>query len=137
MRRLFRVGLCVGVLCCLSLVGCGDKGPFTAEISGKVTVDGQPIDGGAIQFVPLSGDAPTSGSRISGGRYQVSAPPVEMKVSISAPKIVGKKKIYDTPDSPEMPITEEALPKKFNDATELRFSPKAGTNEKDWDLKTK
>ena len=36
-------------------------------------------------------------------------------------RVVGTKKIYDTDDSPLMPITEEALPARYNEQTELRL----------------
>jgi hypothetical protein len=58
-------------------------------------------------------------------------------LSISAPKVVGKKKVYPTPDSPEMPITAEALPERYNEKTQLTLDVKAGTNTKDWDLEKK
>jgi hypothetical protein len=57
-----------------------------------------------------------------------------MKVSISAPKVVGKKKIYPTADSPEMPVTREALPARYNEQTELTLDVTAGTISKDWEL---
>jgi hypothetical protein len=124
-----------GGLAVFSLAGCGDSS--MSEVSGKVTVDGQPVDGGAISFVPVDGQGPTSGSIIREGRYTFQAPLGEMKVSVSAPKVIGTKKIYDTPNSPTMPITEEALPKKYNEETELRFTVQRGANAMDWNLKSK
>jgi hypothetical protein len=59
------------------------------------------------------------------------------KVEIRIPKIVGQKKVYDTPDSPVRPIMDESLPKKYNDETELTFDVKPGANQHDFDLSTK
>jgi hypothetical protein len=127
--------LAAGLVALVPLVGCGDTS--MSEVEGTVTFGGQPVQTGAISFVPVAGDTPTAGGMIEGGRYSVKVPPGVMKVSISAPKIVGKKKIYDTPNSPEMPITEEGLPKKYNEETELRYTVPRGPNSKNWDLPSK
>ena len=47
-------------------------------------------------------------------------------------KVVGKKKMYNTPDSPEMPVTAELLPAKYNDKSDRTFDVKRGSNEKNW-----
>ncbi len=60
-----------------------------------------------------------------------------MKVEITSPKVVGTKKIYDTPDSPVMPVTEEGLPARYNTATELKLTVQPGENKKDWQLESK
>jgi hypothetical protein len=60
-----------------------------------------------------------------------------MKVSLSATKVVGKKKIYPTPESPEMDITVESLPARYNENTELTLDVKPGKNEKDFPLTSK
>jgi hypothetical protein len=72
------------------LAGCGDKGdglggPPLYSISGKITLDGELVKAGSINFVPLDGRAKssavikdgeysiTSGERIGhqGGKYQI------------------------------------------------------------------
>lgn len=122
----------IAVACGL-LAGCSDDG--LALVEGTVTVDGQPVVSGAITFVPADGGAPTAGGMITDGRYRVRVPPGVMKVSISVPKVVGKKKIYPTENSPEMPVTIEALPAKYNERTELQMEVKPGKNEKNFPLK--
>ncbi len=124
-----------GLLVLSLLTGCGDSFPMS-EVAGKLTIDGQPFDG-AIQFSPVDGKAPTAGGMIKAGQFSVKVPPGEMKVSISAAKVVGKKKIYDTPDSPEMPITEEALPARYNEKTELKLLVEPGSNTMNLELKSK
>jgi len=116
------------------LVGCAGEGDF-GEVSGTVNYDGKPVEDGAINFFPADGKGPTAGDVIKGGKYTVKKAPVgTAKVSISGSKVVGKKKVYDTKDSPEMPITQELLPAKYNEKSELTFDVKRGTNEKNWDL---
>ncbi len=55
----------------------------------------------------------------------------------TSPKAVGKKKLYDTPESPTQEVFEEVLPQKYNEATELRIDVQKGKNEKNWELSSK
>ena len=133
MRRFELAGLC---LVLLLATGCGDADGMT-DVSGTVTIDGQPMGEGAITFSPLDGKSPTSGAHVEKGQYKARVPAGEMKVIITHPKVVGTKKIYDTPDSPVMPVTEEALPARYNTDSELKLSVQPGANKKDWELKGK
>ena len=117
-------------------VGCGPESNV-AKISGTVSIDDKPTENGAISFVPVSGKGPTGGTEIKEGKFTSEAAIGECKVEIRVSKVVGKKKLYDTPDSPERDLLEEVLPAKYNEATELRVEIKKGVNTKDFDLKTK
>jgi hypothetical protein len=120
-----------------ALTGCGADG--LSEVSGTVKVDGQPLDKGAITFFPMDGKAATTGGAIASGKYSVRVPAGTMKVTISAPQFLRKKKLYpDNPNSPEMDVNEERLPAKFSDhqKTELRLEVN-GNTPKDWDLPTR
>jgi hypothetical protein len=119
----------------LLLAGCGRDG--MSEVSGTVTVDGKAAETGAISFIPADGKAPTTGTEINGGRYTAKVPVGMAKVQIRVSKVIGKKKLYDTPESPYQDILKEVLPAKFNDETELTLDVKPGKNPKDWDLKSK
>jgi len=122
-------------ICTVFAAGC--DGSKFAEVSGTVTVDGTPVETGSITFLPADGMTPTAGGEIKDGKYNVQVPIGLMKVSISVPKVIGKKKIYPTPESPEMPITKEALPERYNEKTELTLEVKSGANPKDWELSGK
>jgi hypothetical protein len=119
----------------LLLAGCDRDN--TVEVKGTVQFDGKPIEDGSINFVPADGKSQTAGGAIKDGKYSVKVPVGPMKLTISAPKVVGKKKLYDTPESPERPVMAESLPAKYADRekTELEFEVKPGVNEKNWDLK--
>jgi hypothetical protein len=116
------------------LIGCSG-GSESGEVSGTVTYDGKPVEDGAINFFPSDGKSSTAGDVIKNGKYSAKKVPVgKMKVTISGSKVVGKKKVYDTKDSPEMPVTQELLPAKYNTASELTLDVKSGSNEKNWEL---
>jgi len=100
-----------------------------ATISGTVTLDGQPLNEGLIRFVPVDGQSATSDAPIKNGRYTAQVPTGERRVEITAPKVVGKKKMYDTPDSPEVDVVEELLPPQYNVQTTLKTTVKKGANQ--------
>ncbi len=134
-RQIF-VGFLSSAVTLLCITGCGPESN-TAYISGTVSIDGKPTDKGSISFIPVNGQGPTAGAEIKDGKFNSQAALGECKVEVRVPKVVGKKKLYDTPDSPIQDVMEEVLPSKFNEASELRIDIKKGTNTKDWDLKTK
>lgn len=51
--------------------------------------------------------------------------------------MVGQRKAYNTPDSPLVDITREAVPEQFIARTSLSIDVKEGDNPKDFDLKSK
>ena len=128
---------------CLTLVstlvvtcGCGPESKM-ASITGNVTINGAPPEKGSISFIPVDGMTPTTGASLEKGKFTSEVPIGESKVEIRVPKVVGKKKLYDTADSPEQEIMEEVLPPKYNESTELRVTAKKGNNEKNFELTTK
>ena len=116
--------------------GCGPE-PNMATITGTVTIDGTPAEKGSISFIPVDGMTPTAGATIEQGKFTSEVPIGESKVEIRVPKVVGKQKLYDTPDSPVQEIMEEVLPAKYNESTELRFTAQKGKNEKAFELSIK
>ncbi|MCA9234112.1 MAG: hypothetical protein KC485_07280 [Gemmatimonadetes bacterium] len=112
--------------------GCDD--PTVGIISGSVTVDGQPVETGSIAFFPTGGDAFTAGGVIAGGQYSARVPLGELRVEIRVPKQVGEQKLYDVPDSPLMPILDEALPAKYNNRSELSITVEPGRSKHDFAL---
>jgi hypothetical protein len=106
-------------------------------VTGKVTVDGQPAASGAVAFSPVDGQSPTSGGKIVDGEYSVIASVGSSKVAVRVPKVVGERKLYNTPNSPVQPLMEESLPPEYNDNTTLVVEVKPGANEHDFNLKTK
>lgn len=118
-------------------LGCSGQDPNRGQITGLVEVDGQPAAKGAIAFTPVDGNSPASGGDIVDGRYTVKAFTGPSKVAIRVPKVVGQRKLYDTPDSPIQSVMEESLPPQYNDETTLTCDVKPGPNEQNFSLKTK
>lgn len=124
---------CFGLMFFL-LAGCAPSDGMS-QVSGTVTLDGKPLETGAITFAPTDGQSPTAGATIQAGKYTARIPKGSVKVAITSPKEVGKRKLYNTPDSPETPIIQELIPAKYNQATELTRDI-SGDATLDFDLKT-
>ncbi len=123
------------LLIVFSALGCEPS--FTALVSGVVTVDGEPAKVGAISFIPEDNIGTPVGGVIEDGNYSVEVPFGSKKVEVRVSKVVGKKRLYDTPDSPVKEIMTEALPPKYNSATELRLNVTPGGHQQDYHLETK
>ncbi|MBX9680945.1 MAG: hypothetical protein K2X38_19490 [Gemmataceae bacterium] len=118
------------------LTGCNDGLP-RASISGKVTLDGKPLEQGLIAFAPLDGKSGTGGGPIEKGVYKAEVPLGSFRVTISGTKTTGKKKVYDTPDSPMADVLEELVPPKYNRDSKLTQKIKGNQSDVHFDLTTK
>lgn len=103
------------VTLCLAAAAWGCSAKATkAPVEGTVTLDGQPVAKGTIQFTPINGQGQTAGAVILDGRYSLESSPGAMRVVISAPKVVSQRKAYDSPDSPMIEQVQEQLPERYS-----------------------
>jgi hypothetical protein len=90
----------------IASVGCGKTGPRSCRISGAVTLDGAPVQEGAIQFdIVKDGDVP-GGAVIVGGRYQTWVSPGAKTVRFA---IAGSREGLAPEDE-----TPNATPRKYD-----------------------
>ena len=72
MRRLLLGSTPLALLAGLFLaIGCGPRGPARYEVSGTVTLGGEMLDEGIIDFIPMENQGSKTGARIVNGEYQV------------------------------------------------------------------
>lgn len=116
--------------------GCASE-TTTGTVTGDVTLDGQPLKEGIIRFLPADGQSPTASATIADARFRATVPLGAMRVEISAPKIVGKRKMYDTPGSPVVDVVAELIPARYNVRSELTMIVQKGAQEKRFELKSK
>ena len=100
-------------------------------------MDGQPLDSGVISFSPAEGDGASATADIKDGKYSVQTTPGAKWVQISAPVVVGQRKLSTAPNAPVTDIREERLPERYNAKTELKCDLKGGGNVKDWSVESK
>lgn len=80
---LLSISLCLGSV----FLGCSDQGMLPVE--GTITLDGEPLAGAAISFVPAEGGRPSSGQTDDQGHFTLASytandgvPPGEYKVTV-------------------------------------------------------
>lgn len=102
--------------------GCGKTDPLNRQaVSGKITLNGEPLKAGTIEFSPVA-NGTSSGASISSGEYSVpqakGLPAGEYIVRISA---------NDATEQPiEVPgesnkISKELIPNTYNTKSTVRF----------------
>ena len=70
MRGILQISL---VLVCISIAACGGRSdlPSLGEVSGTVTLDGQPVPNVTVQFTPVQGGRTSSAITDSSGQYRL------------------------------------------------------------------
>jgi hypothetical protein len=116
----------LAALALFSITGCGDG---KSTISGTVKFDGQPVPGGMITFVSSGGELVREGAVIRDGVFQVSLPPGDYRIELSAQKVIGKQKQkgFDGKDE-EVTLTAELFPERYNTKTTLTTKVNRGAN---------
>lgn len=100
----------------LSTIGCAEQSD-EVEVSGNITIDGEPISQGTISFVAVDGIAATGGGVIKDGVYTARVLPGEKSVMVLGNKLVGTEPLYEgVPDSPTRNKYETVTPPAYNAA---------------------
>ena len=118
----------------LFLAGCGDSGPERGEVTGTVTLDGQPLVGATVEFQPQEG-SPSYGETDTEGRYRLGYTPEkpgavvgEHTVRISTYRVKGPPGAQE-----EVP---ERVPPEYNTESTVTREVKPGENVFDFPIKT-
>lgn len=116
----------------LPMVGCGGKS--LRGVSGKVTLNGEPVESGSIQFLP-TGEGTPEGGDIVNGEYSANVSLGEMKVKIFASRPhPTKTEPGPEPGGPEVPVLVDYIPKKYNEKTGLIVTIKGGGETHNFEL---
>jgi len=119
------------------LVGCGSDDP-RISVSGTITINGTPIENGAIAFHPRRGTpSPTAGATIKNGKYEIAQGkginPGEFEVRIHAIRKTDRVAHDIVTDEP-FAVNEQFLPARFNTKTELSVVIEESGSPVDFDL---
>jgi len=98
-----RIWFCLTVL---FLAGCG--GVRTTPVTGVVTLDGKPLGGAAIQFVPQGSGRDATGQTDANGEFVMSTFEPRDGVVAGTYKVVISQPL-GTPDSKQYATAEEAM----------------------------
>jgi hypothetical protein len=114
------------------LAGCAPE----PSVSGEVTLDGVPLADGSIAYIPADGQGTSGGAKIANGKYTLQTSAGPKTVRIHSPKVIGKRPAY--PGDPKSPMVDDLadLPPRYNTKTTLTYEVTAGSNVKNWELKS-
>ena len=141
MAKWFVMSLVIAVL-----VGCGGSGsgPQREPVHGRVTLDGQDVAQGSIQFTPCGQTkGMVTGGIVKDGKYELSADAGAVVgtnlVEIRSVKKTGRKVPAPMGNPGEM--TEESvegIPPQYNIQSKLQVEIKSGEdNEHNFELKSR
>lgn len=124
----------VTVLCLFAVAmilvsgGCGSDQPDLGRVRGVVTLDGEPLAGAQILFVPESG-RPSSAETGLDGSYRLRYT-ADAEGALIGPHTVQIRTAVDGRDDP----ASERLPDRYHSPSELAAEVKAGSNTIDFEL---
>ncbi|QDT66810.1 carboxypeptidase-like regulatory domain-containing protein [Calycomorphotria hydatis] len=134
-----RVMAITAAMFCL-LAGCGDDGPSLGTVAGKVALNGEPLPGAQVMFIPVDGGRNSIGNTDSNGEYHL------MYVAGKGGALVGDHRVKVTTeksgtvalDSDEVlaESSRELLPLKYNSKTELTAVVNEGDNRINFELES-
>lgn len=120
------------------ILGCGNG---AASVTGTVTLDGMPVEGGpdlygTVSFFPAGGGAPAVGIIGSSGKYVVETGAREGLMPGTYAVAVSVKKIHPPVSAEGLTRPERISPVKYSKPTEsgLQAEVKAGSNTFDFAL---
>lgn len=144
MRGVLAVGLLGGLG---ALAGCGGGGPAFVAVSGRVTLNDQPVEGCSVDFQPLSqskdaGAPGSTGKTDKNGRFVLHS---QLDPS-RAGAVVGKHQVRvwapegaqdADADNPKAKRKGPKIPGRYHVNSELTFEvPPGGTDRADFALKS-
>jgi hypothetical protein len=139
LRRVSRISVLAGC----ALLGCGSDGPELAEVTGVVRLDGKPLPGAQLTFIPTApGGSTAYGATDEEGRYELKfsrdrtgAMPGLNDVTIELPARGEIEALREA--GLAVPPEGVKLPQKYQERGELTAEIKSGDNEIPFDLESK
>ncbi len=120
------------------LAGCGD-GRSAANVSGKITVKGQPLAEIGVTFQPVGEGIGSTGKTDADGRYTL-----QFVDNQQAGAAIGKHQVtfhdmldqpVESPDAGPLPPSKSRLPAAARSTVREFEVPAGGTTSADFDLK--
>ncbi len=123
--------------------GCGPGSGGRLAVKGTVTLDGEPVDGGVIVFLPEGGDdaGRRAGGAITAGKYAIPSQkgllPGKYRVEVRWDRKSGKQ-VPVPGDAPNlMDETRQVVPARYNDRSGLTADVQPGPDTLDFALTSK
>lgn len=111
----------------LVVAGCGKSGPELAPVSGRITLNGQPIENADIVFQPDGPKSPSYGRTDKDGHYELG-----YKRGVMG-GMIGQNTVRITISTEVVPHAPK-IAAKFNTNSDLHREVKPGQNTFDFDV---
>jgi hypothetical protein len=112
----------------IALAGCAKSGADVAPVSGRITLDGKPLEFAIVTFQP-AGKSPASSGTDKDGRYEL----MYKRGVVGAP--VGQSRVTILLDAYKAP-KGLVIPPSYSSESKLQADVKPGPNVFDYDLTT-
>lgn len=125
-----------------AVLGCSSSAAPIVPVSGRVTLDGQPLRKALVQFMPVarpnSIEAPGPGSTgvtDENGNYTLTTIGAAAPGAVAGDHIVAIYTVFGPSQRSDAGGGKEILPAKYHSATELKFTVRPGdANVANWEL---
>lgn len=132
----------------LGVVGCGSgSGHKTVPVSGKITLDGQPLAGANITFQPTASEKAGSAGPGSAattdaaGKFVLKTAEAKQRpgavVGKHTVRIAGAQAQRAPDDDAQRPAAKDPVPERYRDGSLTFEVPAAGTDKADFALQSK
>jgi len=127
-RSQFRCWGLLGLVSLVSLAGCGgaDESFSTAKVSGKVMLDGKPVEGGDLIFAPIAADKDKKPGKSGVASVGMDGTYVVSTYAKGDGAVVGKHKVTFNPSTAGAPPVVDPSAAHV----EARVNPYAGVEPK-------
>lgn len=129
---------CLVLVCSLvHAVGCSSESEGrSAELSGRVTLDAQPLDSGSLLLLSENGES-GGASLNADGSFTLNCKPGKYLVAVTP--LVAETGPEGVPLEPASPAGTIEIPKKYHDVgtSELKVEVGQGSNSADFELVSK
>ena len=125
----------IGLVALASLMGCGGNSNL-GSVSGKVTLEGQPVPDALVKFTPVKGGSPSNARTNSSGEYTLTYTDTEDGAEIGEHTVsISTYRAANPEADPPTTLVPEKVPAKYNSQTTLKADVKSGSNTIDFPLK--
>ncbi len=128
---------CLGVALVVFGLGCGrSSGPSLGTVTGTVTLDGEPLSGVRVTFVPQEKGSPSYGVTDENGSYRLYFNQKRFGAELGTHNVVLQNCERETDDSGK-PVDDTPIvpiPRKYQLPGQLTADVDSGRNSIDFDL---
>ena len=124
---------CVSLILALSVTGCGGDGPELEVVTGKVTLNGDPLPDADVEFQPDEG-SPSYGMTDDKGRYDLMYTRDKRGAMLGEHTVRIMTPTTDTDAQGNEVRVPQQVPPKYNAGSKLTREVKPGKNRIDFQL---